>query len=97
MPFQPSVIQRIAIGDMLRRAAARTPGKTALIYGERRLSYRELDQRCNQLANHLLARGLKKGDAVATLCLNSIEQVVMAFGIAKAGLVWVPMNVMLAG
>lgn len=97
MPFQPSVIQRIAIGDMLRRAAARAPGKTALIEGERRLSYRELDQRCNQLANHLLAQGLKKGDAVATLCLNSIEQVVMAFGIAKAGLVWVPMNVMLAG
>jgi long-chain acyl-CoA synthetase len=91
------VINRVAIGDSLRRMAARQPDKVALIEGERRISYGELDQQCNRFANYLLQSGLKKGDAVATLCLNSSELLIASYAIAKAGLVWVPINGMLAG
>ena len=90
-------INRIAIGDSLRRAAARRPDKTALIEGTRRLSYRQLDSDVNRFANHLLGLGLVKGDTVATLCLNSTELVITAYGIAKAGLVWVPINALMHG
>ncbi len=90
-------INRIAIGDSLRRSAARRPDKTALIAGERRYSYRELDAEVNRFANHLLGLGLGRGDTVATLCLNSCELVIAAYGIAKAGLVWVPINALLQG
>jgi len=97
MREEPSIINRIAIGDSLRRAAARQPDKVALIERDRRLSYRDLDAQCNQFANYLLQSGLKKGDAVATLCLNSSELLIASYGIAKAGMVWVPINVLLIG
>ncbi len=92
-----SIINRVAIGDTLRRAAARHPNKIALIEGDRRLTYRELDAQCNRFANYLIGLGLKKGDAVATLCLNTSELLIVSYGIAKAGMVWVPINVMLTG
>lgn len=92
-----TAINRIAIGDTIRRGARRHPERIALADAQRRMSYAELDRRCNQFAHYLLARGLKRGDAVATLCLNSIELVVVAYGIAKAGGVWVPVNALLQG
>ncbi|TDU28836.1 long-chain acyl-CoA synthetase [Panacagrimonas perspica] len=92
---QTTLINRVAIGDIPRRVAVLYPDKIAFIDGDRRVTHREFDQRCNQFARHLLGRGLKKGDAVACLCVNSLDFIVAAFGIAKAGLVWVPMNVLL--
>ncbi len=94
---QPSVINRVAIGDLLRRAASRYPDKTALVDGKKRVSFTELQDRSNQLAHYLLAQGLAPGTTVATLCMNSAEMVVAIFGIAKAGMVWVPVNPMLGG
>ncbi len=90
-------INRIAIGDSLRRSAVRRPDKVALVEGDRRLSYRQLDAQVNRFANYLLGLGLAKGQAVATLCLNSSELVIAAYGIAKAGLVWVPINAQIHG
>lgn len=99
MPVIPgtTAINRIAIGDSLRRAARRHPDKPALVEGERRLSFAELDAQVNRFAHHLLGRGLAKGERVATLCLNSSALVIAAYGIAKAGLVWVPINALLQG
>jgi long-chain acyl-CoA synthetase len=89
------LINRVAIGDIPRRVAVLNPGKIAFIDGDRQLTYREFDEHCNRFAHYLLGRGLKSGDAVACLCVNSIDFIIAAFGIAKAGLVWVPMNVLL--
>lgn len=94
---QPSIINRVAIGDMLRRAASRFPEKIALIDGKKRIGYAELQARSNRFARYLLAQDLAPGTAVATLCMNSAEMVVAIFGIAKAGLIWVPVNPLLAG
>ena len=94
---QPSVINRVAVGDMLRRAATRFPDKPAIVDGPKRLTYGELDARSNQFARFLLAQDLPPGSAVATLCLNSAEMVVAIFGIARAGMVWVPINPLVAG
>jgi hypothetical protein len=57
--------RRNTIGDAVRRSAARGPEKVALIFGERRWSYAELDAGANRVANALLAQGLEKGDRVA--------------------------------
>lgn len=95
METQSTLINRVAVGDIVRRPAAKHPDKIAFIEGDRQISYRELDQRCKQFAHALLSRGLKKGDAVACLCVNSLDFIVAAYGIATAGLVWVPMNVLL--
>lgn len=88
-------IGRVALGDLLRRSAARSGERVALIEGERRTTYAELDATANRFANHLLGRGLGRGAKVAMLCNNSTAMVAAIFGIQKAGLVWVPINTML--
>lgn len=87
-----SIVNRVAIGDIVRRGAHRYPQKPALIEHDKVMTFKEFDERCNQFANYLLSRGLKKGDKIATICGNSMEYVIISFGIAKAGLIWVPIN-----
>ncbi|MDR3455507.1 MAG: AMP-binding protein [Rhodoferax sp.] len=88
----PGAIARVAIGDFLRRSAARDRAKTAFVLGDQRMSYGELDERVTRCANALLAAGLVRGDRVTTLCNNSLEFLVAMFGIHRAGLIWVPIN-----
>lgn len=95
-PNGRSRIGRVALGDVLHRAARRFPGRTALIDGDRSLSFKELDAASNRMAHALLAQGLCPGDRVAMLCENSAWMVTAMFGIYKAGLVWVPINPALA-
>jgi len=77
-------------GDMLRRSAERFPAKTAIVYrgpdGTRRISYRELDNDANRLANALLAMGLPKGATVSMLSRNLAEYGTVFFGVARSGL-----------
>lgn len=87
-----NVMNRIAVGDIMRRTTGRFPNKVAVIEGEKQWSYRELNDEVNRFANYLLDSGLKKGDTVATICGNSAQFIIVFFGIAKAGLVWVPLN-----
>ena len=88
----PGAIARVAIGDFLRRAAARDRAKTMFVYGEQRVPYGAFDEQVTRCANALLACGLRRGDRVASLCNNSVEFLVAMFGIHRAGLVWVPIN-----
>ena len=91
----PGRIGRVAIGDLLKRAAARFPDRTALTDGARRVTFTELERDANRFANYLVARGLKPGEKISTICNNSVEFVKALFGIHRAGLVWVPINTML--
>jgi len=91
----PGRIGRVAIGDLLKRAAARFPDRTALTDGARRVTFSELERDANRFANYLVARGLKPGEKISTICNNSVEFVKALFGIHRAGLVWVPINTML--
>jgi long-chain acyl-CoA synthetase len=91
----PGRIGRVAIGDILRRSAQRFPNRIALTDGARQVSYMEIERDANCFANYLLARGLKPGDKISTICNNSVEFVKALFGIHRAGLVWVPVNTML--
>lgn len=95
---------RMAVGDVLERLTWSKPDKTAITgwhgaYGQdgfRSLTYRQADEAANQVAHALLAEGLQRGERVLLYCDNSVEAVILMFGIAKAGLVAVPVNPMLA-
>lgn len=80
------------VGDHISRAVRRFPNAIAVISGDFQLRYQELDQRCERLANALLAAGLEKGDRVATLMDNSHHCIEIDFALAKAGLVRVSLN-----
>jgi acyl-CoA synthetase (AMP-forming)/AMP-acid ligase II len=87
-----NLVQRINIGDSLTRSAARYPEREAVVDGERRLTYRELDEAVNALAHGLKARGYVKGDALAILSGNSLEFLLTYYACAKSGLVAVPLS-----
>jgi long-chain acyl-CoA synthetase len=87
-------ISRVALGDLIHRAASRPGDRLAVVDSERRITHRELDILSSQFAQHLLAQG--RGPHVATLCANSIDLLVAIYGINQAGLVWVPINVALS-
>src|SRR4051794_36554995 len=80
------------------------PEKTALTgrpgaYADERfrsVTYREADQVANQVAHALHAGGLQPGDRVLLFCENSIEAYLTKIGIAKAGMVAMPLNPNLA-
>ena len=83
------------IDQILPGTAARIPDKTALIFGDRAFTYRELERLTNRAANGLKALGVKKGDRVTLFSQNSWEWVVSYIAIAKAGGVLNPVNAML--
>src|SRR5258707_5491720 len=91
----PGRIGRVAIGDLLKRAARRFPDRIAVTDGARRVTYTEIERDANRFANYLVARGLRPGEKISTICNNSVEFVKALFGIHRAGLVWVPINTML--
>ncbi len=80
------------VGDMIRRSADRFPDKTALIFRDKRITYGELNQRVNSMANRLLEMGGRKGDRLAVLLHNCPEYIETYFACAKSGLVFVPIN-----
>ena len=88
----PGRIGRITLPDMVRRTARKHGAKTAVVDGPLRFTYAEFDADIDRLANALIARGLRKGERVATLCANSYQYAVAMFGIQRAGLVWLPIN-----
>jgi long-chain acyl-CoA synthetase len=85
----------MGIGQILPRAAARHGDKTALMVGERALTYAELDRQSNRLANALIGLGVVTGDRVTLYGLNCVEWVVGYHALAKLGAVINPINVML--
>ena len=78
--------------DLFLRSCTRHPQKTAVIDGQYRYSYSELNDQCNRLANGLSERGIKKGDRVALLTKNCKEFVISYFALPKIGVVLVPLN-----
>jgi fatty-acyl-CoA synthase len=78
--------------SFLRRSAYMFPEKTAVVYGGRRYSYSELEDRVNRLSSRLREAGLEKGDRVAFLCPNTPPMLEGHFAVPAAGLVLVAIN-----
>jgi acyl-CoA synthetase (AMP-forming)/AMP-acid ligase II len=80
------------IGSLLTEAARAAPERVAIIHGDLRRSYREINVRADRLAAVLERAGIGKGDRVAILQYNCPQLLETLFGIFKAGAVAVPIN-----
>jgi len=80
------------LADLVRRAAAGSGAKSALLSGPDAVSWSELDSLVDAAAAGFAARGLEPGDRVGILLPNSVEFVVAYFGVLRAGLVALPLN-----
>ena len=84
------------LADIVRSGASRFGDRRAIMADERTITYAELDERSNRVANVLAGRGVSHGDRVAFLSLNRIEYFETMLGAAKLGAVTVPINWRLA-
>ncbi len=80
------------VQQLVEVQAARHPERIAVVYGAQQLSYGELDQRANQLAHYLRARGVSAEVRVGVLLEPSPELIVALLGILKAGGAYVPLD-----
>ncbi|WP_435836474.1 amino acid adenylation domain-containing protein, partial [Streptomyces anthocyanicus] len=81
-----------SVTGLFERQARRSPGATALEFGEVRLSYAELNARANRLARHLVARGAAPGRFVAVALPRSAELVVTLLAVLKSGAAYLPID-----
>jgi len=81
------------IGDIIARNHWRYPDKTAIVFGNRKSTFKELIERVCKLSNALLELGLKKGDCVSFLLpYNMIQGQEIVFAVTTIGMVVVPIN-----
>lgn len=85
------------IGRITYKRALLTPTKTAFVYEDNQITYKELNDNVNRIAHCLQDMGLKKGDRIAVLLLNCPEFLEVYFAAAKLGAIFVPLNFRLVG
>jgi non-ribosomal peptide synthetase component F/acyl carrier protein len=78
--------------DKFEEQAAKAPDNVALIFEDQNISYKELNERSNQLARYLQSKGVKAETLVPICIERSIEMLVGIFGILKAGGAYVPID-----
>lgn len=83
------------LATVLTHSAREYPDKDAIVLGPIRLTYKQIDEISNQVANALRTSGIKRGDKVALCCPNIPYFPMAYYGILKAGAVVVPFNVLL--
>ena len=91
-PTTPAESLNRSIHDLFSEQVASTPAATAVIIGELQVSYAELEQRANQLAQYLRARGVGVETRVGICLERSLEMIVGLLGILKAGGTYVPLD-----
>src|SRR5699024_4280421 len=80
------------LGTVLARHARRVPEREALVSGETRYSYAQLDAEVNKAAHVLSSSGLATGDRLALLSTNTVGFVVTFYAAMRLGLIVVPVN-----
>ena len=82
------------LGELLNVSAKKYPERIAIVFGQKKITYKILDELTNDIASGLIDLGIKKGDKVALFLDNCPEFVISYYGILKAGGVVVPINYM---
>ncbi|WP_326552168.1 non-ribosomal peptide synthetase/MFS transporter [Micromonospora sp. NBC_01813] len=80
------------LGDLITRHAAATPRSPAVVCGDARIDYADLDRRANQLAHQLRQQGVGPGQLVGVCLEQSVELAVALLGVLRAGGAYLPLD-----
>ncbi|SDY59268.1 non-ribosomal peptide synthetase [Thermoactinomyces sp. DSM 45892] len=80
------------IHELFEKQVKCTPENVAVVYKEQQLTYRELDQKANQLAHYLQKKGMGSESLIGLCVEPSLEMIVSVLGILKAGGAYVPLD-----
>ncbi len=81
-----------SVADLFEQRVRQAPDAVALVYGETQMSYRDLNQRANQLAHYLRSLGVGPDRPVGICLKRSPEMIVGLLGVLKAGGAYVPLD-----
>ena len=82
----------VSIPRMIQRSSQWFADDLAIVFGEKRFTFRETNARVNRLANGLSALGIKKGDRIVSMMNNCHQRVEIEFALCKKGFVGVNLN-----
>lgn len=80
------------VHHFLEKSAKRLPDKVALVCGDRRLTYQQINNAADKLAAALVDMGVSRQDRIIIFLDNSIESVISLFGVLKAGCIFIMLN-----
>ncbi|WP_128894537.1 non-ribosomal peptide synthetase [Longirhabdus pacifica] len=81
-----------SIVELFEQQVSQRPNHPALYFEHQQLTYEQLDHASNQLARHLLAHGVSKGDFVSVMMQRSPMMIITVLGILKTGAAYVPID-----
>eukprot|EP00516_Mucochytrium_quahogii_P008326 CAMPEP_0203765150 /NCGR_PEP_ID=MMETSP0098-20131031/18257_1 /ASSEMBLY_ACC=CAM_ASM_000208 /TAXON_ID=96639 /ORGANISM=" , Strain NY0313808BC1" /LENGTH=418 /DNA_ID=CAMNT_0050661377 /DNA_START=681 /DNA_END=1934 /DNA_ORIENTATION=- len=79
--------------EFVERAADEHPDAVALKMLDDEMTYKEFDERANQVANYLISKGIQVEDCIGVLFPRGFDQMVAVFGILKAGATYIPLDI----
>ncbi len=85
------------VGYIPYKRALMSPDKTAIIYEDEPVTYKQLNEGANRCAHMLQKKGIKKGDRICVVLLNCVEFLELYFAAAKLGAIFVPLNWRMVG
>jgi len=87
-----TAVSEALIHRQFEEIVARSPNKTAVICGGQSVSYMELEERSNRIANYLISNGVNIETVVGVSCTRSIDGLVAIIGILKSGASYLPLD-----
>jgi len=88
----PAAVGDESLAGLFERQVERTPTRVAVVFGERKLTYEELNRRVNQLARQLGELGVRSDSRVGIFMERSLEMLVGLLAVNKTGAAYVPMD-----
>jgi fatty-acyl-CoA synthase len=85
------------VSRVISKRALLTPDKTAIIFEDSPVTYRDLYDGTNRFVRYLVGKGMKKGDRLCMVALNCVEFLEVYFACARLGVIFVPLNWRLTG
>ncbi len=92
LPSRGQIRKEMTILDLFESQVQKTPDRIAIRFGTQQLTYRKLNQRANQLANHLAKKDIKRNEIVGLKCERSVEMMLAIIGILKSGASYLPID-----
>ncbi len=80
------------ISQLFEEQVEKTPNKIAIVFENKKLTYKELNEKANQLANHLRRNGTKPNDIVGIMLPRSLELLISIIGVLKSGACYIPID-----
>ena len=80
------------ISQLFEEQVEKTPDNIAVVFGDQQLTYRELNERANSLANYLRNNGITRNDIVGIMVNRSLEMLVAILAVLKSGACYIPID-----